>query len=480
MKILHVCSEVFPFLKTGGLADVTGALPDALTKLNTENKVLVPGFPAFMNGLADKKLVANLGSKFTAENIEVYSGKLGNVDAYVINAPELYDRLGNPYSDSSGAAYSDNYRRFALLSWTAAKMVNGADNTWHPDVVHGHDWHAGLMPAYIKAHAIHYGGKQPKTVLTVHNLAYQGVFPAEIYHELELPQHFFGVDGMEFYGQVSFLKAGLFFADEITTVSPTYALEIQTEEQGCGLSGLLRARHSQLSGVLNGVDPQVWSPEQDNTIATKYSKNKLDGKKVCRVALQKYTRLKLQDTSPIFVVVSRLTEQKGLHLVVEGIKTILERGGQIAILGSGEEPIESAFTHLAKQYPEHVAVKLGYDESHAHRLIAGGDVILVPSRFEPCGLTQLYGLAYGTLPLVHRVGGLRDTVTDTSLENLVDNIATGFVFNEFNVNDYNQAVKRAFALYSYSDGWAKVRSKGMSQSFSWDVAAEKYLEIYQR
>ena len=480
MKVLHVCSEVFPLLKTGGLADVTGALPEALNKLNIENKLLVPGFPAFMAGLSNKKLLCDLGDKFGASKVEIYAGQLNNIDAYVINAPELYDRHGNPYADSNGVAYADNYRRFALLAWVAAKLVNGADAEWLADVVHGHDWHAGLTPAYIKAQAIYDGGRQVKSVLTVHNLAYQGVFPAEIYHELGLPNHFFSMDGMEFFSQVSFLKAGLFFADEITTVSPTYAKEIQTAEQGCGLQGLLQSRSETLSGVLNGVDPKVWSPAQDTTTVAKYSLSKLDGKKICRENLQKHTGLKIQNEKPIFVIVSRLTEQKGLHLVVEAIHTILDQGGQIAVLGSGEKPIEEAFIHLAKHYPDSITVQLGYDEVHAHRLIAGGDVILVPSRFEPCGLTQLYGMAYGTLPLVHRVGGLRDTVTDTSLENLVEDLASGFVFDEFNLTDFNQAIKRAFALFGFADGWAKVRRKGMEQNFSWDIAAEKYLEIYQR
>lgn len=478
MKILHVCSEVFPLLKTGGLADVSGALPEALNKLDTDNRLLVPGFPAFMNGVQDKKLVVELYGKFGASYIKLYLGKLNNVDIYIIDAPELYNRTGNPYLNSDNQAYSDNYLRFALLGWMAARIADSLDSDWVPNIVHGHDWHAGLMPAYIKATEMYSGNKLASTVLTVHNLAYQGIFPDYVYNELELPSNFFSVNGMEFYGQISFLKSGLYFADKLTTVSPTYALEIQTKEQGCGLEGLLYNRGSDLSGVLNGVDPKIWSPSQDSIIAKNFSSKSIAGKSECRLTLQTHTGISQQTEKPIFAIVSRLTEQKGLHLVVEGIYEIINRGGQVVILGSGDKEIESAFEHVAKTHPESVALQLGYDENHAHRIIAGSDVIMVPSRFEPCGLTQLYGMAYGTLPLVHKVGGLKDTVTDSSLENLADDLATGFVFNDFNVDGFNTAVRRAFALYARKADWKKVQKHAMQQNFGWDIAARKYLDIY--
>lgn len=479
MKILHVCSEVFPLLKTGGLADVAGALPAVLNKLGTDNRLLVPGFPAFMDGIKDKQLVKELHNKFGASVVRLYFGRLDSVDVYIIDAPELYNRQGNPYLDSNNQSYADNYLRFALLGWVAAQIANGLDEHWLPNVVHGHDWHAGLMPAYIRAIEEYSGKKLARTILTVHNLAYQGVFPAHVFYELELPWHFFNMNGMEFYGQVSFLKAGLYFADKITTVSPSYALEIQTEEQGCGLSGLLHSRRHDLYGVLNGVDPQVWSPEQDKNIAENFSIKSMSGKATCRQALQSHVGITQQAEQPIFTIVSRLTEQKGLHLVVDGIYDIINRGGQVVILGSGEHEIEAAFAHVASKHPESVAIQFGYDELHAHRLIAGSDVIMVPSRFEPCGLTQLYGMAYGTLPLVHAVGGLKDTVSDTSLENLVDDIATGFVFEQFDVSGFKTAVRRAFALFSRKSDWKKVQKHAMQQNFSWDAAANKYLEIYQ-
>lgn len=480
MKVLHVCSEVFPFLKTGGLADVVGALPQALGTLGVANRLLVPGFPAFIENLQNSKVVKEITNKFGASSIKILSGLLNGVDAYVIDAPELYKRTGNPYADKSGVAYSDNYLRFALLGWVAAQLANSLDDDWIPDVVHGHDWHAGLMPLYIKSIEEYTGIKLARTVLTVHNLAYQGVFPDYVYNELELAQKYFSVDGLEFYGQVSFLKAGLYFADKITTVSPSYAEEIQSKEQGCGLDGLLSSRYNDLSGILNGVDPEVWSPAKDSTIAKNYGTKSLDGKAECRKTLQSYVGLDEQNDKPIFVVVSRLTEQKGLHLVVEAARDIIEKGGQLAILGSGEKDIEGAFVALANEFPKSVAVQLGYDEAHAHRLISGGDVILVPSRFEPCGLTQLYGMAYGTLPLVHKVGGLKDTVTDSSLENLDDGIATGFVFESFTIDEFKSAVRRAFALYRRKAEWKRFQKVAMTKDFGWEVAAKAYLDIYKK
>ena len=482
MRVLHVCSELFPLLKTGGLADVTGALPPALAELGCDSRVLVPGFPAFMSGLVEKKLVAELGSKFGAADVRLYLAKTPDnlTTLYVIDAPDLFDRPGNPYADANNQAYADNYRRFALLGWEAATLAEGLDSTWKPEVVHGHDWHSGLAAAYIKAAEISSGHKLASTVLTVHNLAYQGLFPAHVFGELELPSYFFGMNGLEFFDQVSFLKSGLFFSDKLTTVSPSYADEIQDVEQGCGLSGLLGAKNQDLVGILNGVDPTVWNPEIDPILVSKFSVRSMTGKAKCKTALQEYTGLKVQNEFPLFTIVSRLTEQKGLHLVVDGALEIINRGGQIAILGSGEPEIESAFAALAAKYPESVAVQLGYDEDHAHRLVAGSDVIMVPSRFEPCGLTQLYGMIYGTLPLVHKVGGLADTVTDCSLENLADETATGFVFDNFNVQGFNSAARRAFALFARKTEWKKVQKFAMAQDLSWDAAAQKYFDLYKQ
>ena len=482
MRVLHVCSELFPLLKTGGLADVSGALPPALDKLGVNSRVLVPGFPAFMQGVANKKLLIELPARFGATAVNIYSGNVpdSSIELYVIDAPGLYDRSGNPYADINNHAYPDNYRRFALLGYVAMQFASGLDTEWKPDVVHAHDWHAGLAAAYLKSAELATGRPLAGSVFTVHNLAYQGLFPSNIYHELNLPWQFFEMNGLEFHNKVSYLKAGLFFSDKLTTVSPTYAREIQGHEQGCGLNGLLGSRRYDLYGVLNGVDPEIWSPTRDKLLPANYSSKSMPGKHKCKTALQEQMGLKVQNDAPLFVVVSRLTEQKGLNLVQSCLEEILRQGGQLAILGSGDKELEQAFTAAAAAHPESVAVQLGYDEHQAHRIIAGGDVILVPSRFEPCGLTQLYGLGYGTIPLVRKVGGLADTVTDCSLENLADETATGFVFNEFNDEDYSRAIRRAFALYNRKADWKQVQKRGMQQDFSWDVAAKQYLSLYRQ
>lgn len=481
IRVLHVCAEVFPLLKTGGLADVTGALPAALQQLDCQARIVVPGFPAFAQGLIRQHLITELPAMFGAERVRLVLGVLsGNgIPVYMIDAPGLYDRPGNPYADASGQAYEDNDRRFALLSWVAVRLASGADPSWRPQVLHGHDWHAGLMPAYVRQAEWASGHKPAQTVLTVHNLAYQGVFPAHRFDGLGLPGNFFDMHGMEFHGQVSLLKAGLFYADKITTVSPSYAQEIQQPEQGCGLDGLLRSRSHDLHGILNGVDPAVWNPATDTALAATYDSSDLQGKHACKAALQQEAGLRVQDKAPLFGIVTRLAEQKGLHLILAGLPALLERGAQLVLLGSGEPALEAAFRAVAAQQPESVAVRIGYDEAYAHRIMAGADVILVPSRYEPCGLTQLYGLRYGTLPLVRRVGGLADSVVDTSLENLDDDRATGFVFDAFDPEDYSRAVRRAFALYARPPDWHQVQRCAMVQDFGWDRSAHQYLALYR-
>jgi starch synthase len=482
MRVLHVCTEIYPLLKTGGLADVAGALPAAQVRLGCDARVLVPGFPALRAGILDQELVAELAPAFGAQAIRLLRGVLpdSGVAAYVIDAPELYARPGNPYADANNQAYPDNLQRFALLGWIAARLAEGLDPSWRPQVVHAHDWHAGLAPAYLKAFEQASGRKLAGSVQTIHNLAYQGNFPSHVFGYLRLPAHFFDIHGVEFHGQVSFLKAGLFFADKITTVSPTYAREIQDSEQGCGLDGLLRARASDLSGILNGVDDTVWNPATDPLIPSHYDARDVSGKRACKTALQREAGLAIQDDAPLFCVVSRLTEQKGLHLVLAALPLILQRGGQIMLLGTGDAALEAAFSAAAAAHPESVAVRIGYDEQLAHRLIAAGDVILVPSRFEPCGLTQLYGLKYGTLPLVRKVGGLADTVVDSSLENMGDELATGFVFDTFDEAGISAALRRAFALYRRESDWKQVQERGMQQQFGWDAAAAHYLALYQQ
>ncbi|MDP9876778.1 starch synthase [Variovorax boronicumulans] len=486
MRILQVSAELFPLLKTGGLADIAGALPLALMAAGQEARALLPGFPAIVAGVRDLAPVA----EFTAPWGERFGLRAGHVaiagappiPTYVIDAPALYDRPGNPYEDTTRQPYGDNHRRFALLGWAAAQLAQGLDPGWRPDIVHAHDWHAALAPAYL-AFARRAGGPRTGSVFTVHNLAYQGVFAPWHFAELGLPAPAFHMNGLEYHGQISFMKGGLYFADQLTTVSPTYALEIQTPEQGCGLDGLLRQRSNVLSGILNAVDDQVWNPSTDAALVQGYQTPEgrhMAGKARCKSVLQRQLGLAERPDAPLFIVVSRLTEQKGLHLVLGGLDTLLAQGGQLALLGSGEGWLEEAFRQRAAAAPASVSVTIGYDETLAHQLFGAGDVTIVPSLFEPCGLTQMYGLKYGSLPLVRRVGGLADTVVDCTLEDMASGAATGFVFDRFEDADYDRALRRAFALYERAADWRRVRGNAMRRPADWGTAAAQYIDVYQR
>ncbi|MCM1129510.1 MAG: glycogen synthase GlgA [Alistipes senegalensis] len=481
LRVLHVCSEIFPYLKTGGLADVTGALPVALARKGCDARMLVPGFPAFVHHIGEKHLVAELPPRFGAHSLRLFYGKLpqSGLPVYYIDAPGLYDRPGNPYIDIYSQPYGDNHRRFALLGWTAARLAEGFDFFWRPQIIHGHDWHAGMAFAYLRSMEWHRGQKLAGTVFTIHNMAYQGNFPACLFGELDLPGYMFSPEGVEFYDQVSFLKAGLAYADKITTVSPTYAREIHDGEQSCGLGGVVQKRSGDITGILNGIDITVWNPATDAALAQTYNARSISGKKQCRLALQQEMGLSFQTAAPLFCVVSRFASQKGLNLVLGAMNRLLEKQGQIVVVGNGEYHLESAFADYARRFPQQVAVRIGYDEQLAHRVIAGSDVIMVPSRYEPCGLTQFYGLRYGTLPLVHRVGGLADSVTDCSEENLQNRTATGFVFNDFDVPAIEWAIGRAFALFGEPRQWRAVQRQGMRLHLSWKHSAEQYRKLYE-
>jgi starch synthase len=477
VKVLQVCAEFFPLLKTGGLADVCAALPRALGGQGFDVRVLMPSFPALRAGLADAEA---LDTAFALPGgARLLRGTLPEGSTcYLIDAP-MYAQGTNPYVDADGRPHADSHLRFALLGRVAAMLAEGLDAGWRPQILHGHDWHAGLAPVYLRAASMRLRRWLAGSVFTIHNLAFQGTFPMAVRHELDLPADFFGIDGLEFYDQVSFMKGGLACADKLTTVSPTYAREIQGAEQGCGLDGMLRARAADLSGILNGVDPRIWNPASDALIAMRYDATKLARKGTCRQRLQEELGLEVQTEAPLFGVVSRLTEQKGIHLVLEGLSDLVRRGGQLAVLGSGDAALEGALREAASARPARVALRLGYDEELAHRIVAGADVILVPSRFEPCGLTQMYGLRYGTLPLVRRVGGLADSVVDSALENLADGTATGFVFERLEPGDYLAALRRAFALFQRRSEWRKVQAQAMARRFDWETAAAQYAAVYR-
>jgi starch synthase len=477
LKLLHVAAELFPLVKTGGLADVTAALPPALARMGADTRLLLPGLPPIMDALTSSAEVCRFGPLFGAARITLRRGHLPGcrVPAYVIESPWLYRRRGGPYQDEHGTDWPDNLQRFALLGWTAAHLAAAElDDGWEPDVLHAHDWHAGLACTYAQVHP----GTSAASVFTVHNLAYQGLFPMSDFDSLGLPSRTRDASGLEFHGQLSFMKGGLKFADRITTVSPTYAREIATPEFGFGLDGVIRSRQAAVSGILNGVDCEVWNPARDTALPARYDAARLEGKAVCKQALQAELRLACEAETPLLGLVSRLTSQKGLDLVLGALGALVSRGVQVVIEGTGDAALEREVTQAAEAHPGRVAARVCYDEALAHRVIAGVDAILVPSRFEPCGLTQLYGLRYGTLPVVRRVGGLADTVVDASVDALRESRATGFVFEAATPGALERAVERLLALYRQPQAWRAVMHTAMAQDFSWDHAARDYLVLY--
>lgn len=487
MKVLYVCSELFPFLKTGGLADVSAGLPPELRALGCDVRLLMPAFPAIVSAALGMRTVAELPQGYThwghspvlpTASLALAAMPGLEVPVYLLQSPVLYERPGNPYLGPDGKDWEDNPKRFAALGWAGACLGQGLDGDWVPDVIHCHDWHAGLVPAYVRAF-VEAGRATPATIFTIHNLAYQGLFHRSVFPQLGLPGHYFDFRGLEYYGQGSFMKAAIQYADRITTVSPTYAKEILQESHGWGLDGLLLERSGMLSGILNGVDYHVWSPTDDPLLQTPYDVDTVARKSMAKAALQADLGLEPRPGALVFGVVSRLTEQKGLHLLPLVLAELVQRGGQLALLGQGAPALEQAFVDAAIRYPGQVGARIGYDEVTAHAVMAGADVIVVPSAFEPCGLTQLYGLRYGTLPLVRRVGGLADTVVDSTLENLDADTATGFVFDELSRDGLLNGIRRAFALARRPDEWAAVQRRGMQLRFDWASAARHYLAMYQ-
>jgi starch synthase len=483
LRVLHLGAEIYPFVKTGGLADVIGALPAALVASGADARVLLPGLPALASALRQAQVIGSVQPPWGGAAAELVEGwldapSLERVRVILLRHDMLYARAGTPYGDGSGHPFADNPRRFALLGLAAARLAEGVHSAWRPQVLHAHDWHAGLASAY-NAFSRRAGKSRAASVFTIHNLAFQGVFARAAFAELGLPADAWGVQGVEFHDQLSFMKAGLHYADRVTTVSPTYAREIQTTELGAGLDGLLRERSTVVSGILNGVDDAVWDPAHDGLIATHFSAQRMAGKAQCKAALQQECGLDVQDDAPLFTAVSRLTEQKGLQLLVAGIDGLVERGAQLVLLGSGDAALEDAFRAAAAKHPRHVSLRQGYDEALSHRIFGASDVTLVPSRFEPCGLTQMYALRYGSLPLVRRTGGLADTVVDCTLEDLADERATGFVFERFDADDLSRALRRAFTLWSRPREWRAVQKRAMAQRFGWDTAAERYLALYR-
>ncbi|MBF0168349.1 MAG: glycogen synthase GlgA [Alphaproteobacteria bacterium] len=477
MRILLAASEVFPLVKTGGLADVAGALPLALKRLGADVRLLMPGYPAALEAATHRRIVADLGDHLGSGPARLIEGRLGDskVPLLLIDCPRLYARPGNPYLGPDGADWPDNPRRFGLLGFTAARLCMDESLTgWRPDILHGHDWQCGLAPAYLSA----WGGVRPATVFTIHNIAYQGVFDPSWLDFLELPERMMSVAGLEYYASISFLKAGCWYSDKITTVSPTYAREIQMPLQGCGLEGLLRGRAADLSGILNGIDDAIWNPAKDSYLTHRYKPGDMLGKARNKTALQRELGLPMRPDRLLMAVISRLNDHKGMDLVIHCLPDLLmHHHCQFAGLGSGSAAFETGFKELADHHSHHMALHIGYSEPLAHRIMAGADVFLMPSRAEPCGLTQMYALKYGTLPIVGATGGLIDTVADTERGG-PKGAGSGFVLEETTPKALTSAVLRASALFKDKVEWNRIAAANAGLDFSWGQSARQYLDLY--
>ena len=464
--------------KVGGLGEVSAALPAALRELQVDARVLLPGYPGVLAAAGNMRELARLTLFDAPYEVRLLMANLPNgVPLIILDCPQLYARAGGPYQNEAGEDWDDNGWRFGLLSKVAA--ILGSESSpldWRPQIIHCNDWPVALAPAYL-----HYT-PQPRAaaVMTVHNLAFQGNFEPDLVAALGLPESSFAVDGLEFHGRMSFLKAGLLYADAITTVSPTYAREIQSKTLGFGMDGLLHLRRDSLFGILNGIDTAVWNPETDPLIAHNYSASTLDNKLINKQALQQRLQLAQEPEIPLLGVVSRFTQQKGIDVLVEAASRLVELPVQLVALGTGERKLEHALRTVAARHPRNIAVAIEYDENLAHLIEAGADMFLMPSRFEPCGLNQMYSQRYGTPPIARATGGLVDTIVDCNPGTLRNGSATGFLFNQLTAAELLSAVRRAVAMYRDRSSWRVLQQNGMVRYFGWDTAARQYAGIYAR
>jgi starch synthase len=474
-RVLFCASEVYPLIKTGGLADVAGSLPHALSKTGHDVRVVLPAYHDVMSKLKHPPKV------LVETRIDQYVVRISQttlpgtrVTVWLIDCPELFDRPGNPYHDDSGQPWPDNAQRFALFCRIIVSIaMNQCGLQWQPHVVHCNDWQTGLVPALLSTDS-----KRPATVFTIHNLAYQGVFDRSTFETLKLPEWLWHYERLEYHDQFSFIKGGLVFADHVNTVSPNYAREIQTPAFGHGMEGLLQHRAERLSGIINGIDTTTWNPGTDELLAQKFNRQHLKDKQVNKAALQAHYHLPQNNAVMLLALVSRLAEQKGIDLLIAILPELLKRPVQLVILGSGNKNYEQLLQSLAHKWPEHIGVALGYDESLAHLIEGGADVFLMPSRFEPCGLNQMYSQHYGTLPIVSPVGGLLDTVVDTNDTTRAAHTATGFVMPSVDEDGLLATIERAIALYQDQIAWQDVMKSAMQQDFSWVKSADAYSRLY--
>ena len=474
LRVLSVASEVYPLVKTGGLADVVAALPAALAREGVETRTLVPGYPGVIDALHGAEAIHTY-AQVHGGSARLLAAHAAGLDLLVLDAPHLYARRGNPYLGPGGAPWADNALRFAALAQCAASIARGAVPGFAPDVVQAHDWQAGLVPALL-----HYaGGPRPGTVMTVHNLAFQGQFPPELLASIGLPPHAYGIDGVEYYGTIGYLKAGLALADRITTVSPTYAAEIRTPAGGMGLDGLLRHRADVLTGILNGIDDALWNPETDVHLVQRFDASHLARRAANKAALQARLGLDVAPSAFLFGVVSRLTLQKGMDLLLEALPTVIRHGAQLALLGAGDKPLEDAFVAAAARHPGRVAAVIGYEEGLAHLMQGSVDALLVPSRFEPCGLTQLCALRYGAVPVVAQVGGLADTVIDADESAPAAGTGTGIRFAPVSRGNLELAIGRAIALWRNVESWRALQTRAMATDVGWARPARLYAALFR-
>lgn len=474
MKVLFVASECVPFIKTGGLADVIGAVPKTLRAMGVDVKIMLPAYPALQSITKTGTAVLTVDD-LHGGSAALISTQAEDLDLLLLDAPHLYDRPGNIYLDQDGNDWPDNHLRFGALSQIGTQVGIEGVGGWTPDIIHAHDWQTGLIPAYL-----HQAKAQtPKSVLTIHNIAFQGLIDAAHCGALGIEPETFTPDGAEYFGKLGFLKAGLAYCDKITTVSPTYSGELMLPEFGMGLEGILQARSRDVSGILNGIDTDIWNPETDEDLPSPYTANTLNRKNANRAELIKRFALDAHSDGPIFCVISRLTTQKGLDLLLEALPKLVERGAKLALLGSGDKDMEAAFIGATHRHAGSVGVIIGYNEPLSHLMQGGSDAILIPSRFEPCGLTQLYGLRYGTLPVVARTGGLADTVIDANDAALVGECATGIQFAPVTAATLEQAIMRTCDLYEQPEIWKAMVQRAMKHPVGWDRSAQIYLDLYE-
>ena len=480
LRVLFATPECTPWVKTGGLGDVSAALPAALEACGLDVRVLLPAYrPVFAATAAcGRRELATFAAADRFPAVRLLEAPLpSGLPAWLVDCPALYDRDGGPYQDpATGRDWPDNALRFALLARVAALLAGESSPlAWRPQVLHVNDWQTALAPVYARLA----GGARAATVMCVHNLAFQGLFPPTTAAGVGLPAAIYSVDGAEFYGRLSFLKAGLAYADAITTVSPTYAQEIQREPLGFGMQGLLAARAHALHGILNGIDDEEWNPASDALIARRYDAARLDAKRENKLALQRRMGLPADVDVPLFGFVGRLTEQKGVDLIAEAAPRITAAPAQLTVLGTGERELQEALRALARAHPRQVAAEIGFDEALAHQIEAGADAFLMPSRFEPCGLNQMYSQRYGTPPIAHATGGLCDSIVDCTPATLAAGTATGFLFGEPTAGALGDAVERAIAVYREPGTWQALQRNGMARDFGWRASAERYVALYR-